>query len=464
MRKHIYLRGMLVILSIAVATPLSAAESSTNTAEESIPLVRVIWQDREDKAVHWGQFEQNGSQVTFQNQNTIPGFPELDTERNELVQMDRLGRVVLVGVRDDDDGNYQSGWVALDLGVRMHSHGDHQDCIYHEPPFVLSSMIDQAQGNPAHLYTYEGNFYLANDKRNGFTQFAPLHLLRKDDQQHGTFYQGGAGHITLAAVEGKVAYSTWMSYDEANAGRIDVSDLSKPGDASIAYSFRLPVSGLHGATANSGKVFFAPSDGVYYVDADVNLKQSGETVELKHLSLGQDAENNRPYRTGAFATHRNWVLCTTGKQDEAALCLIDAAAEEPSVIKLEIDTPDGLTLTTPAMVVTAAGKRYAFLFQDRKTGDKQEKLVVVDLDPNGDRDLSDATVIKQLEVGASQVEGHYGHHEIDFDADGNWGVVSNPGTGQLQLLSLSDLEFKGTYEVGGMPTKVLCIGGKETRH
>jgi len=451
----------LAILMLAACVPTVQAEHSH---EHGTPLLRIVWQDREEKTLRWGQFSEVDSEIEFTRHDSVQGFPRLDAERNELVQMERIGRVVVVGIRDDDDGQYQSGWAAIDMGVRSHSHGDHDDHDYREPPRVIASVVDKSQGNPAHLYQYDGKFYLANDKLDGFTQLDPMHLLRQDDQQHGRFFRGGGGHITLAAIDGKIAYATWSSREEANNGRIDVSDLSQTGEEAIAYSFQLPVGGLHGATANQGRVFFAPSDGIYYVNADMNLKQSAESVEMHHLSLGKDEATDRPHRTGAFTTHRNWVLCNTGKHDTAALCLIDASADQPSVIKLTIDTPDGLTLTTPTTVLTAAGKRYAFLFQDRKEGDAQEQLVVVDLDPNADRDLSDAKVIKHLPVGPSEVSGHYGHHEIDFDADARWAVITNPGSGKLQLLSLTDLEFRGEYEAGGMPTKVLCVGGKQTHH
>jgi len=461
MTKTRWLLSLLITVGLLSGTaPLHAEESH----EHGTPITRIVWQDRESKSLRWGQFSQVGSHIEFTKHDAVEGFPQLDTERNELVQLDRIGRVVVVGIRDDDNGKFQSGWAALDMGVRSHSHGDHDDHVYREPPRVIASVVDQSQGNPAHLYQYNGAFYLANDKLDGFTQLDPMHLLRQDDQQHGRFYRGGGGHITLAAIDGKIAYSTWSSRDEAKSGLIDVSDLSKTGEDAIAYSFQLPVGGLHGATTAEGRVFFAPSDGIYYVDADMNLKQSPESVEMHHLSLGKDEESGRANRTGAFATHRNWVLCTTGKHDTESLCLIDASAAEPSVVKLTIDTPDGLALTTPTTTVTAAGKRYAFLFQDRKEGDVTEQLVVVDLDPNADRDLSDAKVVKTLPVGPSQVTGHYGHHELDVDADGRWAVITNPGSGKLQLLSLSDLEFQGEFEVGGMPTKVLCVGGKQTHH
>lgn len=39
--------------------------------------------------------------------------------------MQRLGRSLIVGVRDDDHGAFSSGWIAVDSGVTLEEHGDH---------------------------------------------------------------------------------------------------------------------------------------------------------------------------------------------------------------------------------------------------------------------------------------------------------------------------------------------------
>ena len=436
-----------------------AAQSGTQKR-----MIRVVWQDREDKTLKWGELVRVGRTLQFRNFGVLKDFPQLDKERHELVQMERIGRLMLVGVRDDDKGNLLSGWVALDLRVEELPHGDHSDFDYGGAPRVVASVLNQEQGNPAHLYVYDRAFYLANDSRNGFTRITPQQLAGGADDKHGTFHRGGGGHITLAAVDHKVSYSTWIFSRSQEGGPIDVSDLSKTGDEAIAYTFHLPVGGLHGAIANSGKVFFAPSDGVYWVQADLELKETPETVKYHHISLGKDEESERPNRTGAFTNHRNWVLFTTGRGTNSRLCLLNAEADEPTLHEVNIPLEDGLSLTTPDTFVTAAGKNYAFLFQNKKEGDVVEKLTVIDLDPNRDRDLSDATVVKTIPVGSSQVEGHYGHHTISMDDDGRLAVITNPGDGQIWLLSLADLRVIGKYRVGGMPTKILAIGGEDSKH
>lgn len=450
------------LLLLMMSTFSIAARASASNQPE--PMTRIVWQDREKKTLMWGDLVKAGSSMILKQAGPIQGFPKLDKDRIELVQMERIGNVLLVGVRDDDNGQLLSGWVAIDLGVDEMPHGDHSDFTYRSAPQILASMLDKSQGNPAHLYVYDNAFYLANDSLSGYTRLTPAQLTGPVDQRKGTFHQGGGMHITLAAINHKVGYGTWIPGGGPMKGRIDVSDLTKSGKDSIAYSFNLPSGGLHGAIANSGRVFFAPSDGVYWVEADLELKQKPETVVMNHLSLGQDKESDRPLRTGAFTNHRNWVLFTTGTRENSAFCLIDAAASQPALVRLPISVADGLSLVTPETCITAAGKRYAFVFQNRKEGEVQEKLTIVDLDPNGDRDFTDAAIAKTVDVGPSRVEGHYGHHSISVDDDAKYGLISNPGNGEVWLLSLADLKVIGKYKVGGMPTKLIVTGGEESKH
>lgn len=427
-------------------------------------MARVFWQDREKKTLMWGSILRVGKSLILRNGGTVQGFSKLNVDRNELVQMDRIGSVLLVGVRDDDNGKYFSGWVAVDVGVDEMPHGDHSDYNYRNPPRVIASKLDQAQGNPAHLYVYDKAFFLANDQLNGYTKLTPEQIIKSGNKANGTFHNGGGGHITLAAIDQKVGYGTWIQGDGPDKGRIDVSDLNKTGEDSIAYSFHLPVGGLHGATANSGRVFFAPSDGVYWVDADLGLKQNSESVKTHHLSLGKDEENDRPLRTGAFVNHRNWVLFTTGPAEHSALCLINAAAPKPKIVRVPIKVADGLSLVTPKVIAAATGKRYAIVFQNRKEGETKENLTIVDLDPNGDRNFNDAGVAKTVEVGPSRVEGHYGHHSIGFDDDRRFAFLSNPGNGEIWIMSLTNGAIIGKYKVGGMPTAVTVVGGEASKH
>ena len=129
------------------------------------------------------------------------------------------------------------------------------------------------------------------------------------------------------------------------------------------------------------------------------------------------------------------------------------------MVKVPIDVTDGLSLVTPSVVKTRAAKRYAFLFQDCKEGDIDEKLTIVDIDPNRDRHFADARVVVTMTIGASQVEGHHGHHLVCFDPEGRYAFFSNPGDGTIEVSSLRDLQIKTKITVGGTPAAMACIGG-----
>ncbi|HEV7279877.1 MAG TPA: hypothetical protein VGN57_06645 [Pirellulaceae bacterium] len=443
----------IAALSVSFAGPSLAQDSGPGASR----LARLVWQDYESKTLHWGELVRNGEAFKLRTGGTVSAFPKLDAKRQELVQMDRVGPVALVGVRDDAGGAFESGWTCVDRGVERSSSGWR----YGDAPRTIAKSLSDSQGNPAHLYVYDDVFYLANDALNGFTRIDPKLLATSPDDYRGTFHRGGGGHITFAAVDGRIAYGTWILGEGPRKGRVDVTDLSKPFDRSLAYSFFLPVGGLHGATTNSGKVFFAPSDGIYWIDADEDLRLTGDQVRPRHLSLGADPETKRPLRTGAFANHENWTLFTTGRGENSSLCLIKASASEPVVVKVSIPTAKGLSLVTPDTVLTEEGERYAFVFQDRLEGEAKETLTVVDLDPDGDRDFSDARVAKTVDVGASEVSGHYGHHAVAFDEQGRYAFIANPGDGQIWLMSLVDLTIVAKQDVGGVPTKVIAVGGNE---
>ena len=248
-------------------------------------------------------------------------------------------------------------------------------------------------------------------------------------------------------------------------GRVDVVNLKKTDGEKIAYSFKLPTGVIHGATANFGKVFFAPADGVCWVAADTSFSKTAETVVVNHISLGKEDGAEKPNRTGAFVNQRNWVLFTTGgPEGKSSLCLLDAAAAQPTVVKLPINVADGLSLTTPEVVLASGGKRYAFLFQDKSEGELQEQLTIVDLDPNGDRNLSDAKIAKTIPVGASKVDGHHGHHSVSFDSEGRLACFTNPGDGTIWIMTLKDLTIRAKSVVGGTPTAIVAIGAPEHKH
>lgn len=454
-----------LILLASILSPrhdLAASDPQNPTVDRGERVMRIFWQDKSTDTLRWGEVFK-GSQWLI-TASPVKGFPALDMERQDLVQMEQAEGKLVVGVRDNDSGKFQSGWIAVDMGVTATSHGNHFDWKYDRSPALVVSQLDTEQGNPAHVYLYDGFIYLANDARNGFTQLAPARIANGAVAPFGTFFSGGGGHITLAAVKNQVGYSTWIDAEGSSKGRVDVVNLTSKDHTTPAYSFHLPSGVIHGATTNSDKVFFAPSDGVCWVNADLSVSGATAAAHVQHISLGIDQESQKPLRTGAFVNHRNWVLFTTGKGEHSTLCLLNAALKTPEVVRLPINVADGLTLVTPEVVLAAGGKRYAFLFQDRKEGDIQELLTIVDLDPNGDRDFSDASVVKTIPVGASLVDGHSGHHGIAFDSEGRYACITNPGDGTIWLMTLKDLKVQFKSLVGGIPTAITGIGAAPHRH
>ncbi len=451
---------LAAVLSFTAGTATQADAQTIRTKT----MMRIFWQDRDTDQLSWADLTTTDKWNI--KRGWVQGFPKLDAEKQSLVQMKHSNSILLVGVRDQDDGNHQSGWVSIDTGVYEEPHGDHSHWKYDRTPRVTGLKLDTNQGNPAHLYVYDNNFFLANDQKNGFSRLQP-NLLKQtaSASESANFFPGGGNHITMAAVSNSVAYSSWIDGGGPNAGRIDVVSLNSTAKPDIAYSFQLPSGVIHGATANSGKVFFAPMDGICWVEGDLSLQKTAGTVQVNHFSLGQDKETDKPLRTGAFTNERNWVLCSTGKADQAALCLINAKAAMPSVVKVKIPLADGLRLTTPATVLSL-GKRYALLFQDRTDAesDVQEQLTVVELDPNRDRDFSDARVKTSIPVGASNVHGHFGHHAITFDAYGRYAVFTEPGEGMLNVFSLKDMKVVARFRVGGSPDSIVAIAAAEHFH
>ncbi len=451
--KRQYTQLLTSAFVLSICTVNIAQEAATKVAPaQPRTITRLFWQDSDSNSVRWSNL-QKGTDWTIKAAD-ISAFPKLDKEQCSLVQMEEAEGVLLTGVHDQEDGTVQSGWIAIDSGVEQEAHGDHFHWKFTAEPKVKTAKLDTEQGNPAHVYLYDNQFYLANDKKDGFTVVDPKALGAGKPADR--FFRGGGGHITMAAVENKVCYSTWIDREGDNMGRVDVVPLTS--GAGKGYSFQLPSGGIHGATANSGRVFFAPSDGVCWVDADVNLTKSADKVSANHLSLGKDA-TDKPLRTGAFTNHMNWVLFVTGTGEAAQLCMVDAKSTKPSVIKFPLNLAAGTTATTPTAVKTATGKHCVFIFQESKDGQQAEKLLAIELDANSDGNLSDAVVAKTIEVGASKIEGHGGHHEIAITPSRRFAVLTNPGSGSIWVVGLKDFDVQAKLNVGGTPTRVVVVGG-----
>jgi hypothetical protein len=457
-------RKLAAIGVVFVGMGMAGLGMTADAAEPDKPrvLTRLIWQDEEARQVKTADLLA-GDTPTLSAATTVPGFPTLDAKRQSLVQMEAAAGMVLVGVRDDDGGKFQSGWVLIEAGVREEEHGDHSHWYYPKSARVRAAQLNDKQGNPAHLYQYDESFFVANDQLNGFTWLNPKAISEKDDaaaiQKKAAFHLGGGGHITLAAADNRYVWSTWIDREGDNVGRVDLVALNPAGNKSIARTFKLPSGGTHGATFSSGKVFFAPTDGICWI----STADQSPTPKVEHISLGKDGE--KPRRTGAFTTYRKQVLFTVGAGETASLAFLDASAAAPVVTQLPIkmakgNRPGGLEVVRPRK-----GSPLAFVFHEHAADvDAPNLLSIIELDPNGDDRWNDAKIALELEVGPAKVEGHGGHHSLTVDADRRRAVIGNPGDGTAWVMTLDDRKIVAKLNLGGNPCKLVAVGGRSSDH
>jgi hypothetical protein len=151
--------------SFAQEKPSGESAKAVNTTSRRV-ISRLLFEDHATQSVKWAEIMiDSQKQITLDKVHAVAGFKSLDPEKQKLVQIQSSQRLVLVGVRDQQDGEHESGWVLIDSGVRYKDHGDHGHWQYREDPRVIDSRLDKQQGNPAHIYCYDGRFFLANDKK-----------------------------------------------------------------------------------------------------------------------------------------------------------------------------------------------------------------------------------------------------------------------------------------------------------
>lgn len=460
-RPRSFLALACLLLPIVGYSATAAAAEPGGSVSSGRAVTRLFIQDPEKLTVMWADVLAQEPPV-LTAAKAVEGFPTLDPDRQSLVQMAASGGKIMVGIRDQEDGEFQSGWVLIDTGVEEEDHGDHSHWYYNHPPRVIASRLDESQGNPAHLYCYDGVFYLANDRIGGFTRLDPRAIPDNAEeatiQAMAAFHVGGNGHITLA-VAGDLAFSTWMSRQPENAKRVDVTAVSAGGNRDVAYSFDALSGGLHGATYQAGKLFLAPSEGINWIAVPESAKAKPESLTVHHIDLGGNEE--KAYRTGAFTTWDGHVMFTSGSGAASFLGIIDARAETPEVTRVAIEIDANSRAHGPAIVRTRSQGPIAFVFHDHGKGvDAPNVATVIELDPNRDGNFADARIATEITVGASQVEGHGGHHDMAFDALGRYGVITNPGDRTLDILSMADFQAVVRIEVPFTPARLLSVGGR----
>jgi hypothetical protein len=439
---------------LALAAALATVSWSMPSFAQGRTATRLFWQDDASAKLRWGDLRVQAGRWELQPQE-LAGFPQLDKENQGMVQMQSSDGVVLVGVRDHADGAFGSGWIAVESGVVEEPHGDHSHWKYNVVPRVLRQAIDADQGNPAHVYLYGKQFVLANDRKDGFTLTSASQLRSaKQPSDAAKFHSGGNGHITLAVVDQRVAYATWIAPAGEHQGRVDVVGIGV--NAGKGYALRCPTGMLHGATASHGRVFLAPAEGVCWFDADLNVERSADSVTIHHLQIGTSAED-KPLRTGSFSNHGNLVLFCSGKGADARLCWIDAKASAPAISQLLLPQQGDQSLSTP-LVVTVRGRKLVCLLRESQSEPETDALLVAELDPNRDGGYADAAIIKELPIGKNQIEDHSGHHEAIPIGDSGFLAISNPAEGSIWVVSLLDMTVPAKFKVQGTPTRLAAVG------
>ena len=152
---------------------------------------------------------------------------------------------------------------------------------------------------------------------------------------------------------------------------------------------------LHGAAMNSGKAFFAPADGICW-------------LAVESLTIGVVA---------------------------------------------------GEAISTPTTMKSRYGDTLAVVFGQHKESPEDDRMLVVNLDPNRDGRFDDAQFKGAIDVGPNQMVGHSGYHAATMLPDRRHLAITNPGDGSLWVISLSDLNVVAKLDLDGTPSRLLAVGG-----
>ena len=109
-----------------VAPDPVSGDETPKSAKAPRPFARLFVQDHQTASLKWADLRvDERNHFTLDPLAAVDGFQTLDPARQKLVQMREAGGLVCVGVRDDADGAFGSGWVLVRSGVGYVDHGDH---------------------------------------------------------------------------------------------------------------------------------------------------------------------------------------------------------------------------------------------------------------------------------------------------------------------------------------------------
>lgn len=438
---------------------------TTASAQPPQVLTRVFFQDDATQTIKWADLLA-GEKPVMGPVREIQGFPKLDPERQRIVGLQQSGGLLLALVRDNDHGQFQSGWVLVECGVYQEAHGDHSHWLYPVAPRIRAVQLDGQQGNPARLYEYDGAFHWTVESQGGFMRLDPASIGPNDSPATVTkriaFHRGGSGAMTLSSVGKVVAFSTWDDAEGAHAGRVDVTAIKPVGNDKPTFSFQLPVAGARESTANHGKVFFATAEGLTWVAIPPRIASTTTTLPATNIAIEEAADSPTASR---FLNYGHFVTFTAGAGERAALCYLDASAVSPRVLRLPLKMAEGEVPGEHVVIRNRRGQPVAFVFHESAaeavtTGN----LAFVELDPDRNGDWSDAKLALTLNVGGSGSAESGRRRSLSVESDNRRAVYSNPGDGTLMVLSIDERRTVTGFKVGGAPTRVVTVGGRVSNH
>lgn len=440
---HLFLLFQVTVL---VSLTFCISASAQNTRKKTI--TRIFWQDRESQKLSYADLSTTNKWHI--KRGWVKGFPQ-PADAQTLGPMTLNGTQLLVGTV----GEQANQIVRIDSGVYQRPHGSHFHWEYTNVPQAslkqpMPGVFGLADSSPNFVFFHLATGGVAKAEWNSPSQ--PV---------SATFAGGKKG--AMATVNDAVVYATWPDAEGENAGRVDVLHASLDA-ARGAYQFKLPAGEIESVATANQKVFFAHKDGISWVPADTTLRQRDQEIAVANVANGS-TENLGAIPT-SLTTEKNWILFTTSNSaGRASLGMLNSAAANPTVTQLSVPIENGLALSKPKTKLSL-GKRFAFLFQERVdvASEVQEKLVVIELDPNRDSNFSDARIASVVKIGNSKIDGRFGHHDICFDDYGRFAVFTDPGDGMINIMTLNDMTLRAKFRVGGIPDHILAVGSPEHFH
>lgn len=426
---------VLVVASLAAVLPAGPQSSVLAQNVREKVITRVFWQDAESQKLSYANL--TATNRWNLRRNWVSGFPALDPKTQSLGELYASQGQVFVSVESQQDG-VAGGWFCLDSGAFEEPHGNHTHWKYTRTPKVRQSDFASGRGQQSSLMLC-GDMAVYSDST------ADCTIMKAADMKFGG--TRGIRKLSLSKPAGLCL--------DGNGKTIALSGNDQSGQltaydraGNVAGEVALASGNVESALVNSGKVFLAHEGGI-------------SMASLTDLSV---QKVNGPQPASALNAHLSWVLYTANSGDASQLCLLNGSQQDPEVVSLPIPGAAGTRLSTPE-VVMSLGKRYAILFTEREASEEamEQTLIVVLLDPNKDKNFSDAKIARTISLGTSSAASGE-QHGICFDAYGRHAVISSPDDGMLTVLSLQKLNVVARFKVGGKPGRIVAVGAAEHFH